>query len=797
MPRDPRQLTPRNFFLNEQHELAHGEKEGGGSLPKLVPIDWRAKGQNIHDSLSAAREDVRRSSDPLRDKRYFLATTPTARIKKHSANSRRAPTGVLEETTDYAGEHSRIFRRLGLDLLAVDKAGRALIHMPASRIEQLLTTSSGLETEGRREQARWITIDSFEAAPASFRIDKEWVEGIPALVPLDVVVELQPLLSRLEVEQVMHAIIGTLAGRSVRERFNRTGTDFSGRQWYRGVLSRESLMLIANQFFSVQALHPPLQTEIAVASGRKPSNPASSPNSTSPAVDVTLMPVVAVVDVGVPAGHSQLSPFRRGAYISPDVPTDIRTDHGSHVASRIVFGDPDFSAGVEPVRPTCSFLDVNIAVDAHHIDDKAILGALQAVVGTYPDVRVFNLSFGEYSPLNAHLPIERREKLLLLQDLDNFIFRSDVVVVVAAGNSRPGLVPTPNYPNHVNNPQWALGSWACGFNTLKCGSYVGRLTSGGLVNNIGWPSPFTRVGPGLCNAPMPEFSANGGNCTEQFAFGPGLGVYALSAGGIWEDFIGTSLAAPLLSREAAFLLADLQRRCEQGARPFAATIKAFLALTAAPAPADLPSNVKTLSERTLGRGTGSSSQLRAPNPESAVMVWQGVLVGPEDKARVQVPIPRAWLQEASRPRLRIIGAWESPVNVAVEHVWASRKIEFQLRPTPSSKALSPGGKNHPSYPILERKYELGADTLEKKGIAPPDSDFWVLEISYREIAEYTATIDFSPHQRVGIAMELVDEGDLPASPQHAMQALPQAITMTRLTVPENRIANPIVVRPRV
>jgi hypothetical protein len=401
------------------------------------------------------------------------------------------------------------------------------------------------------------------------------------------------------------------------------------------------------------------------------------------------------------------------------------------------------------------------------------------------------MSFGEYGSLASHLPITRREKLLLLQDLDNFVFRSDVIVVVAAGNSLRGVVPSPNYPDHVDNPEWALGSWACGFNTLTCGSYVGRLSPGGLVTNAGWPSPFTRIGPGLCRAPIPEFSANGGNCSNQFQFVSGLGVWACNPAGMWEDRPGTSFAAPLLAREAAFAISELQRRCDQGARPFGSTVKAFLALTAVPPPS-VPEGVRPLVERTLGRGTANSSRLSAPRPESAVMVWQGVLNGPEDKARVQVPIPREWLGQASLPSLRVIAAWESPVNEAVEHVWASRKIEVRLRPTASSRALVPRGKAHASYPILDRTYELA----KAKGFGP-NGDAWLLEVSYVEIAAYTATVEFSPHQRVGIAMELVDHGERSVSPQAAMLALPQAVTMTRLTVPENRVANPIVVRPRV
>ena len=190
MIRDHRRPAPRTYFLNEQHELTRTEKEAGGSLPKLVPIDWAAKGRQIHDSLRATRDQIGKSDDPLRTSRFFLATVPTPKIKKYSKNLKRAPTGIVEEEIDYAGDHSRVFKRLGLDLLAVGEGGRALIHAPASRFEQLLATTTALPEEGLREQARWIAIDSFELAPASFRIDQEWLDRVPQKASVDAVVEL-------------------------------------------------------------------------------------------------------------------------------------------------------------------------------------------------------------------------------------------------------------------------------------------------------------------------------------------------------------------------------------------------------------------------------------------------------------------------------------------------------------------------------------------------------------------------------------------------------------------------------
>ena len=202
-------------------------------------------------------------------------------------------------------------------------------------------------------------------------------------------------------------------------------------------------------------------------------------------------------------------------------------------------------------------------------------------------------------------------------------------------------------------------------------------------------------------------------------------------------------------------------------------------------------------ERTLGRGVASSARLESPSAETAVLLWQGVLDGPDDVARVLIPVPRSWLQSASRPALRVIGAWESPANQAVEDLWAARRVNVTLRPAAAAPALrSRGRRGHTTYPLLERVYSLDREGLAEKGLWPPSRDEWVLEISYEQIAEYPPSIDFSPHQRVGFALELVDETASPTTPQPAIQALPAAHTMVRLSVPANRLANPVVIRLR-
>jgi hypothetical protein len=784
-------ITPKTFYLNEQHELARAEKEGGGGIPKYTDINWAAKGTAINRSLTNARRQFQRSRDPLTANHYFLLAAPAKTLAKTSTDRRKAVDGKVFESTDFARQHSRVFRRLGVDLLSVEEDGSAVVHMKPETMMQLSARAQSLGELGAKEQSRWATIDRFGLIPPELRIDSEWLSTLAAKKLTDAVIEFQPLLGRSEIDALIRAIVSTLL-RNLGEGVTAAGSDFSGRQWVRGKVTRESLGKISHDFFSVQSLHSPLVSKAAA------SVPSHSRERATGSIDAVVanLPTVAVVDTGVPADHPTLARYRRGSYAAPASMFVPGNDHASFVTSRAVFGDMDLSAGVSgrALAGSVSYYDVNVCGSAaRDIDDKSVVNpALQAIVSTAPDVRVFNMSFDTEMPLDLISPVKRSEFLILVQDLDNFIFQNDVMVIVTAGNSALGEIPSTNYPRHFDDPRWALGAWARSFNSLTCGSFVGRLSAEGLVNHHRWPSPFCRVGPGLCDSPKPDFSANGGNAAPNYQFRPGLGVWGLDQSGRWEDRIGTSFAAPLLAREAALALQRLQRVCERGAQPFAVTAKAFLALTAIPPVKD--EAVKDLSERTLGRGFATARRLDHPAAQTGVMIWQGVLEDEKDIARVQIPIPSDWLRDAAEPHLKLVLAWDPPVNAAVKHLWATRDVSVRLRMHPEAPAQRPSAsKSHGSYPLLDRLYDLRKLPRD----AGVEGDMWLIELSYEQIAAYHPAMIFPPQQRVAFAAELFDASDKPMSPQRALQSLTSTRTMNRLTVPPAAARLPVVLRTPV
>jgi hypothetical protein len=780
--------APATFFLNEQHELSREAREGGGRQAQYYGIDWAAKGQRIRASLLAVSAALKRSTDPVVGRHYYVLAKPAERVEKKSSNKRLAPDGIITAAVRFDEDDSRAFRRLGIDLVDVTAAGDAIVHIERDRATQLQATTSRLDQVGSREQARWVSLDTFELIPADLRLDPDWVRSLPAHRPTEAVIEFQPLLSRTDVDDLIRTIAAVLRP-SWKEALVGLGADFSGRFWVKGNITPESLRSIAVQYYSVQTLHAPLLSSVALAAKAARRTLRGSASSAAVQPDTASLPTVAILDTGVAADHSILARYRRGQWIAPDSVGQPVGDHGSFVASRVVFGDiaPTDEMLASPPGG-CLFYDALVAIDQEMIDDKSVYRAIESVTGTAPDVRVFNLSF-DTQPLPLMDPTRRRENLLLVQDLDNLIFRDDIIVVISAGNSPRNTPPAIDYPRHYDDPNWQLGAWARSFNSLTCGSFVGRLTPGGLVAALGWPSPFTRVGPGTCDSPKPDFSESGGNGSPSWRYAAGLGVSGLSAAGFWEDRVGTSFAAPVLAREAAFAIQALQKACLPGARPYAVTTKAFLILTATPHA--VTGTAKTLAFRALGRGRASASRLKAPLPSTAVLIWQGLLEAPREIARVTIPIPRAWYEQATAPHLRLVAAWDSPVNAAVSGLWATRKVSAQLKASPDSPALHGSRGDHHSYPVIDRTYDLRR--LPKD--VSVSGDTWLLELSYDQIADYHAGMVFTPQQRLGVALELFDASEDGVGPQSALQTLPVADTMVRLSISPQPIKVPVLVRP--
>jgi hypothetical protein len=291
------------------------------------------------------------------------------------------------------------------------------------------------------------------------------------------------------------------------------------------------------------------------------------------------------------------------------------------------------------------------------------------------------------------------------------------------------------------------------------------------------PSPFTRIGPGFAKSPKPDLSDSAGNFGINYRPLVGAGVWGLSTLGHPVERFGTSFAAPLLAREAAFVFEELRSKCPGDSRPFACAAKAVLALTADDVASRLSEALQPLAKRTIGFGRAKAERFRKTIQERARFIWQGVIAHQKDIVRVQLPIPKAWIEQATSPQLQLCVAWDTPVSAAAEDQWSCRDVNVTIHPGPDADALHGSRGKVAGYPLFRRAWKL-EKAREKKIVK---GDFWVLEFSYSELAAYAAGHNVPQSQRVALAAEIWDESENPVEPHSFVQSLPVAASLVRLS----------------
>lgn len=157
----PGEFNARTFFLNEQHELAHGERDQGAMSPHYALIDWKDRGRRLSGSLKNVQKALSASADPTKTSHYFVLTKPQQEIVKLSESKTLAPDGLLRETVRFDDQQSRVFSRLNMDLLQVLDDGSAVVHLLPTSLEKLSKTTETLESLGPRDsQDGWRSTNS-------------------------------------------------------------------------------------------------------------------------------------------------------------------------------------------------------------------------------------------------------------------------------------------------------------------------------------------------------------------------------------------------------------------------------------------------------------------------------------------------------------------------------------------------------------------------------------------------------------------------------------------------------------
>lgn len=477
---------------------------------------------------------------------------------------------------------------------------------------------------------------------------------------------------------------------------------------------------VAEAFLSVQSVDP---VEYTVELSSTPGDVVSPsvavlPNSTRA--------VAAIFDSGIEVGCR----FIDGSVVDREEPVGppFSTDHGTFVASRIMYGDTlrdQVAAG--QLRPDVRVLSVCTAT---HDDvgnrksastDELMRIIRDTVTRWHQQIRVFNISQNLFpSDLSLDPTVPDDVVSPLAAELDTLARKFDVLFVVTAGNyPRPGAPPpSVAYPDYFPQPDTRVVPPAEAVLALTVGSLAERANQGSLAPQDA-PSPFTRRGPGFQRFRKPDLVAHGGNYGMNWQAVEDLATAGIGNHGdhlCWG--CGTSYAAPLITRLAARLFEEIPSATPQ-------LVRALLIHFASHSESSSMPDMWQL----VGNGRPDPDRVLQSTQWSQAFVHTAA-VSHREIRRVEFYVPKAVAERKGRKRVRIRAtvAYAPETNRTLKAGYCKSHIRCKLSKRDASGNLKDVTAND-GEAVLKDRY-AGVARLEKTFSRHVGGGYWELLLEH-------------------------------------------------------------------
>ncbi len=652
---------------------------GGGTYPRS---SYERHANKIYREAQHVLSFLREREDSARTKRRYF------RLELPKGESIWSTTGVGLSDDVHAEIVGAPTRRVG-HLSATEDSFQLLLEQ--------LGRYAGPNAIGR---SKFAVIDELTPIPLAEKLgskSKDLLRDPKSKV--DVLLSLFPDLSHMEQRAIIAAIEESLRVRSGQLS---SVTEAEHTVYLRISAESNTVTELAESFLTVQSVDPVEYTiELSSDAGQHlPPDLEVLPN--------TATAQAAIFDSGVAEG----SRFIDGSIIGREEPQGPprNTDHGTFVASRIIYGDSlrdQIASGrLSPdvrVLSICTSTRDSLGNPVNPTTEGLINIIRNTVQRWHEKVRVYNLSQNLFpADPRRSCAVETDKVEPLSAELDHLARKFRVLFVISAGNiPRPNcLPPTTPYPDYFSGDDARIAPPAAAVLALTTGSIADRANSGSLAP-ANAPSPFTRRGPGYSNFRKPDLVAHGGNYganwrpTEDLS-ATGIGNYGerLSYG------CGTSYAAPLTTRLAAKLFDTIPEATPE-------LVKALLIHSAEPEEATSTPVLGDL----LGNGRPNVSRLLSSSPHSQAFVYTGFIPHREIR-RIAFYVPRALSERHGRRRVRVRGTVVySPETDRTRAGYCMSHVRGKLLKRTGSGDLKPVSADEGSTIIKERY--AGLIRLEK------------------------------------------------------------------------------------
>ncbi|MFA7300793.1 MAG: S8 family peptidase [Candidatus Shapirobacteria bacterium] len=256
-------------------------------------------------------------------------------------------------------------------------------------------------------------------------------------------------------------------------------------------------------------------------------------------------------------------------------------NHGTFVASRILFGDKIFNSVHNGyLAPSAKFLDIQVLYDNNQgdgdtdVDTVQLKTVIDEVINKYEDIHIYNLSINDKEGIRYDImPVDD-----LSEFIDERVREKDIIFVVSSGNHK--FYPSGDYKKNPddyykifsdNTTDTHIASPGDALNVITVGSNSLNADNNCICKVQGYPSPFTRKGGLRGGWKKPELVMDGGNILapnnpadfSDDAFSEvsnnKCGVEGITLGGKLSKQCGSSFSTPLVTRQCAYLLDNIKK----------------------------------------------------------------------------------------------------------------------------------------------------------------------------------------------------------------------------------------------
>jgi len=277
---------------------------------------------------------------------------------------------------------------------------------------------------------------------------------------------------------------------------------------------------------------------------------------------------VLVIDSGIVPGHPLLSKAvgEAKSFINGKSPID-ECGHGTSVAGLSLYGDLTRCIEDKKFDPDCWLFSARVLdEDGNYYDQKLMetqfLRSLNVFIRHYPIIKVINISVGNIDDILGSGKLQFRWASLIDEKLYELSrINKDLIIVISAGNNFVDY-DYYDYPDNLFKDESKLANPATAALAITVGSISPGMESNNPLHHpiggrLGFPSPFTRTGPGLGGMIKPDLVEIGGDWVYPADEDSSIGIVTTNKDffpeGLFVIDNGTSLSSAKISNLIAKL----------------------------------------------------------------------------------------------------------------------------------------------------------------------------------------------------------------------------------------------------